>query len=374
MFGLGMGLEEGDFGASFEVAGQVFLGDFFIGLNKVARAPFDIEGVFRLGELDAKADFVPGEFEFGEAFGAEGLAPEDFGVGDCLDDGFFLAGNGSFDFGKGRIVGKSNVIDSEAGDNAGQVFLEGVGHKLLYTRLMGKKKNGKFDLALKVENLTVELGGQRIIENLSFEVRRGETLVVLGPNGAGKTTLLRALLGIIPYEGRVEWAVRNTSYLPPNELLQRKEMLPLTVVDFYGLKKVKRAVIKESLESVGLSEEIIGKRVAELSTGQFQRLSVAWALVDKPDTLLFDEPTSGIDIGGAETIYSLLHKFWKKQGLTIILVTHDLSVVWEHADNVLCLNKKGLCYGVPTKALTTKNLRELYGVGVKYYQHREETL
>ena len=92
--------------------------------------------------------------------------------------------------------------------------------------------------ALQVKNLIVELNDQKIIEDLSFEVKRGETLVILGPNGAGKTTLLRALLGIIPYEGEVNWEVKNISYLPPKELMQRKEILPLTVEDFYSLKEV----------------------------------------------------------------------------------------------------------------------------------------
>lgn len=226
-------------------------------------------------------------------------------------------------------------------------------------------------LALKVRNLSVELNNQKIIEDLTFEVKRGETLVVLGPNGAGKTTLLRALLGIIPHEGEVVWAVNNISYLPPKELMQRKEILPFSVEDFYSLKEVQQTRAIESLKSVGLATDIFKKRIAYLSTGQFQRLSIAWALVDKPDTLLFDEPTSGIDIGGTETVYSLLHGFWKKQNLTILLVTHDLSVVWEHADNVLCLNKKGLCYGTPSHALTTENLKQLYGVGVKYYKHKK---
>jgi len=228
----------------------------------------------------------------------------------------------------------------------------------------------KEDLALKVKDLNICLGNQKIIEDLSFELKRGDTLVVLGPNGAGKTTLLRALLNIIPYQGDITWDVKNISYLPPNELLQRKEILPLTIEDFYHLKDVGKERIKESLISVGLEEHLYKKGISNLSTGQFQRLSIAWALVDKPDTLLFDEPTSGIDIGGTETIYSLLHEFWENNNLTIILVTHDLSVVWEHANNVLCLNRKGLCYGPPKVALTTENLRQLYGVGVKYYQHK----
>jgi ABC-type Mn2+/Zn2+ transport system ATPase subunit len=224
-------------------------------------------------------------------------------------------------------------------------------------------------VALQVTDLTVELNKQKIIEKLSFRVKKGETLVILGPNGAGKTTLLRALLGVIPYRGNVTWSAKHISYLPPNELLQRKEILPLTIEDFYGLKEIPKEKISESLRSVGLGPVSYKERIAHLSTGQFQRLSIAWALVDKPDTLLFDEPTSGIDIGGTETIYSLLHKFWKKQYLTIILVTHDLSIVWEHANSVLCLNKKGICYGAPSQALTTENLKQLYGVGVKYYKH-----
>lgn len=224
-------------------------------------------------------------------------------------------------------------------------------------------------VALSVKNLSVTLSGQKIIEDVSFDVKRGETLVVLGPNGAGKSTLLKALLGIVPYEGEVTWSIKNLSYLPPKEIFERRELLPLTVNDFYSLKSVSKRRVMESLKSVGLPVEVMKKRMAHLSSGQFQRLSIAWALVDKPDTLLFDEPTSGIDIGGTETIYSLLHGFWEKQELTIILVTHDLSVVWEHADNVLCLNKKGICYGAPAQALTNESMRELYGVGVKYYRH-----
>jgi ABC-type Mn2+/Zn2+ transport system ATPase subunit len=224
-------------------------------------------------------------------------------------------------------------------------------------------------LALSVKDLAVTLGEKEILHNLNFEVKKGETLVILGPNGAGKTTLLRALLDLIPHQGEVSWNVNNISYLPPNELLQRKELLPLTVSDFYSLKNVSSRRLNKSLESVGLDKELKKARLSSLSTGQFQRLSIAWALVDNPDTLIFDEPTSGIDIGGTETIYSLLHNFWKKDKLTIILVTHEINVVWEHANNVLCLNKTSVCHGTPDQVLTTQNLHKLYGAGIKYHHH-----
>ena len=128
----------------------------------------------------------------------------------------------------------------------------------------------------------------------------------------------------------------------------------------------------EILKEVGLNSSLLKKRYGTLSTGQFQRMVIAWALVSEPSVLLFDEPTSGIDIGGQETIYSLLHKFWKKGCLTILLVTHDLNIVWEHANNVLCLNKKKLCYGRPKNVINPKSLERLYGTGVKFYKHTHE--
>ena len=222
---------------------------------------------------------------------------------------------------------------------------------------------------LEVKNLNVELGGQEVIKDLSFEVKKGEVLIILGPNGAGKTTLLRTLLGIIPYRGKISWSTKNISYLPPQELFQRKDIPPLTIEEFFKFKKVSSKKILEILKAVGLDSLIFKRSYGTLSTGQFQRMIIAWALVDEPSVLLFDEPTSGIDIGGQETIYSLLHKFWQERNLTILLVTHDLNIVWEHADNVLCLNKKKLCYGGPKDVLTPDGLEKLYGTGIKFYKH-----
>lgn len=222
---------------------------------------------------------------------------------------------------------------------------------------------------LKVENLNVSFNGEEVIRDLSFEVKKGEVLVILGPNGAGKTTLLRTLLGLLPYRGKITWATEDISYLPPQELLQRKDLPPLNMEEFFKFKNVSIDEILKVFELVGLDSSLLKRRYGALSTGQFQRMIIGWALVDDPSVLLFDEPTSGIDIGGQETIYSLLHRFWKERNLTILLVTHDLNVVWEHAENVLCMNKKKLCYGKPKKVLTPRELEKIYGVGIKYYEH-----
>jgi zinc transport system ATP-binding protein len=222
---------------------------------------------------------------------------------------------------------------------------------------------------LKVRNLNVVLDGEEIIEDLSFEVRARETLIILGPNGAGKSTLLRTLMGLNPYSGEIVWNTKSISYLPPQELFHRKGVTPLSIGEFFGFKKVSSEKVLNIFSAVGLDPSLLKRRFGVLSTGQFQRMLIAWALVDRPEVLLFDEPASGIDIGGQETIYSLLHQFWQDWNLTILLVTHDLSIVWEHATKVLCLNKKNLCYGPPRDAITPDTLEEIYGTGIKFYQH-----
>lgn len=225
-------------------------------------------------------------------------------------------------------------------------------------------------LALKVENLNVTLDGNHIIKNMSFEVEKGEVLVILGRNGAGKTTLLKAILGLVPYTGSVVWDTENISYLPPQEFVTRRNLPPLTISEFFKFKTDSQSKVSKILDKVGLEEEFLDREFTKLSTGQFQRMIIAWALVDDPDMLILDEATAGIDIGGQETIYTLLHNFWKERVMTMIFVTHDLSIVWEHANKVLCVNKKKVCYGKPRNILSPDLLKKVYGTGIKYYEHK----
>jgi len=227
----------------------------------------------------------------------------------------------------------------------------------------------KNDLILKVRNLDVILDRQTIIENLTFEVHRGDVLTILGPNGAGKSVLLRTLLGLLPYEGEIEWAKGIKMGYVPQRLPFIKD-IPLSIRDFFKLKTLSEKETEEILKAVGFGEDFLRRTIGDLSSGQFQRILIAWGLLGNPQVLLFDEPTTGVDISGEETIYNFLTKLKMERDLTILLVTHDLSVVYKFSTDVICLNRQPICYGPPQDVLTPENLRKLYGGEVKYYQHR----
>ena len=223
-------------------------------------------------------------------------------------------------------------------------------------------------LMLKVEKLRVVLDGETIIKDLSFEVKEGDVITILGPNGAGKTVLLKTLLGIFPYQGKIKWNPKaRIGYVP--QRLPFIKNFPMSVEEFFGLKGISKEDTIKLLNSVGL-KGMLKKCIGELSSGQFQRVLVAWALAKNPNVLLFDEPTTGIDVRGEETIYSLLARMKKKKKLTMLLVTHDLSVVYKFSNYVICLNKYPICRGPPRKILTPKMLERLYGEEVKFYTHK----
>jgi len=230
----------------------------------------------------------------------------------------------------------------------------------------------KEDLILKVKNLSVQLGGEKILENVSFEVKEGEVLTLLGPNGAGKTVLLKTLLGIFPYKGEIIWKKGIKIGYVPQRLAFIKNV-PMTVEEFFKLKDVSKKETENILKKIGLSE-VLEKEVGKLSSGQFQRILIGWALSKDPQVLLFDEPMTGIDIKGEESIYSLLGKLKKERNLTILLVTHDLSVVYKFSDYVICLNRYPICQGKPREILTPEGLEKLYGQEVKFYQHTHQEL
>lgn len=229
-------------------------------------------------------------------------------------------------------------------------------------------------MLLEVKNLNVTLDKDKIVENLSFHVKSGELLTIMGSNGAGKSVLFKTLLGFLPYTGSIIWHQKTKiGYLPQGLSQLKVKDYPLTVKDFFELKNPVPNVkeIIDFLRLVGLGKDILLKTAGNLSGGQFQRMLVAWVLVSHPDVIFFDEPTTGVDIGGGETIYSLLHDIQEKEKLTIFLVTHDLNIVYKHSTSVLCLSRRGHnCFGAPKEILNTQTLEKIFGAEIKFYEHK----
>lgn len=238
------------------------------------------------------------------------------------------------------------------------------------------------DVILDAHHLKVVFGPHTILRDITFSLRRGSSLALIGPNGSGKSVLLRALLGLIPYTGTVTWAdgVR-IGYVP--QILAIDRDLPLTVSEFFAIKNVPHGESITLLERVGMGgehrdpehgrrhvrEHIMRQRLGTLSGGQLQRIMVAWSLSDNPDVLLFDEPTSGIDIGGQESIYALLASLKEERNLTVVLISHDLDVVYQYADDVLCISHRLVCHGPPRETLDSATLKKLYGESVGFPEH-----
>ena len=225
---------------------------------------------------------------------------------------------------------------------------------------------------LEVANVSVQFDRTKVVDRLSFEVPRGSSLAIIGPNGSGKTVLFQALIGALPHEGTVRWAAgTRIGYVPQKLDIERD--LPVTGEDFLRAKAaVTRASsgdAERALALVSLEASVAAMPIGTLSGGQFQRLLVAVALVGRPTVLLLDEPTAGVDEPGQETMNETVERLRREEGLTVLLISHDLSVVNRYASNVLCLARGTACFGVPKTTLTPAMLERLYGAPVGYHVH-----
>lgn len=227
------------------------------------------------------------------------------------------------------------------------------------------------DKILTVKNLNVIIDGGQVLKDISFNVNEGDVLAIIGPNGAGKTTLFKALLGLLPYEGEIIWKQNiKLGYVP--QRIEIEKNIPITVKEFFELNTVKinKQEIDEVLNRVQLDKEILKMGLGEISIGQRQRLFIAWSVLNKPDIILFDEPTADVDIYGQQSIYQMLLMLREKLNLTVIFISHELNVVASYANKVMCLNHINVCTGKPEEILKPEMLQKLYGEEKGFYQHK----
>jgi zinc transport system ATP-binding protein len=229
--------------------------------------------------------------------------------------------------------------------------------------------------ALEVDHLTMRFGATEIFRDLSFKAPLGSSLIVIGPNGGGKTVLFRALIGSLPYEGSIRWALgTKLGYVP--QKLDIERALPVTGHDLLRAKtaitKTTRKMLVTALDRVGLDTDVLNTPIGALSGGQFQEVLLALALIGDPNVLLLDEPTAGVDAPSRDRLYRLIQKLQEESCLTAILISHDLSVVARAATNVLCLSRCDSCFGPPKMILDPELLRRMYGMPVGFHVHDDE--
>jgi zinc transport system ATP-binding protein len=232
---------------------------------------------------------------------------------------------------------------------------------------------------IELEEVTVRFQNFIALENVTLQVRRGDFLAVIGPNGSGKTTLLRAILGLVqPTHGSVrlfgkapcdfsEWS--RIGYVP--QIARIDPRFPIRVFDVvlmgrYGQvglirrpSRRDREAAKTALDRVGLID-LADRQIGRLSGGQRQRVLVARALAAEPELLILDEPTSGVDVTTTESMFELLGRF-HRQGMTVIVVSHDVGVVAQHVSTVACLNRTLVAHGRPKEVLRPDILECMYG-------------
>jgi zinc transport system ATP-binding protein len=228
------------------------------------------------------------------------------------------------------------------------------------------------DNVLEVDHLSVRFGDVKVLKDLSFRVATGSSLAVIGPNGAGKTVLFRALIGAVPVDGTIRWTPGvRIGYVP--QKLDLKRDVPITAMDFLKARASLTGApddhIAHILDLAGISREVCESMIGTLSGGQFQRLLIGFALLGEPSVLMLDEPTADIDEPGQKRLNELIRRLKEEHGLTVLFISHDLSVVYQYATDVLCLGRRSACFGPPKKILTPELLYEIYGAPVGYHVH-----
>jgi len=239
-----------------------------------------------------------------------------------------------------------------------------------------------------LENVRVSIDGTDILKDVNAAIAKGKITALVGLNGSGKTTLLRAILREIPSQGRIVYHCghdhshpqpQHVGYVP--QRLRLETNFPLTVRDllagalsrrpvFLGVSKALETHLRTMLDRVGAPHILLDRPMDRISGGEQQRVLLALALEPNPELLLLDEPAAGIDFKDQEGFYHLIQRINAEQHVTILLASHDTSMVAKQAHHVLCLKDGRVdCQGPPETTLTPETLAQIFGSQSGFFRH-----
>lgn len=244
---------------------------------------------------------------------------------------------------------------------------------------------------IEVKNVSFSYGATPVLEDINFTIQPTQYVGLIGPNGGGKTTLLKLILGLLsPQQGQIFVSgepVQNLKNRSAIGYVAQKASLveaafPATVQEIVqsgrtpGLGFLKRFTpsdrdaVERAIETTGIAgyrNRLIGR----LSGGEKQKVFIARALAASPSILILDEPTVGVDVASEEAFYQFLDKLHCEMGLTILFVTHDIDVIAQEVESVLCLNRTLVCHTSTQDFLKSNVLETLYGKKVKFVRHQD---
>ena len=232
---------------------------------------------------------------------------------------------------------------------------------------------------LRIQDLSVRIGSDKILKDVNLHMHCGQLTALIGPNGAGKSTLLKAILGQREYDGIISFSAPGMrhrkppriGYVPQSPAFDGGD--PISVQDLFGccltrrpaflrVKKEFRQKVLECLSRVH-GESLIDKRIGDLSGGELQRVLLALALEPMPQLLILDEPLSGVDVDGMALLMDMLDEIRKKYDLSILMTTHDFSMLEQYCDRVVLLVHKILKKGTPLEVLNSDEFFEAFHMG-----------
>ena len=228
---------------------------------------------------------------------------------------------------------------------------------------------------LKIQNLSVRYGAEEALSGVNLHMHCGQIVALIGPNGAGKSTLIRAILGQQAYTGSITFhgpdgreQKLRIGYVPQSPNFAKGD--PISVLDlfcccigkrpaFLRPRAAMREKVLQCLSNVD-AESLIDRRVGALSGGELQRVLLALALEPMPNMLILDEPLSGVDVEGMALLMDMLDGIRKKFDLSILMTTHDFSMLEKYADRVVLLRERVLCEGTPEQVLSSDAFAEVF--------------
>jgi len=227
---------------------------------------------------------------------------------------------------------------------------------------------------IRLDGLSIGYSGQPVLSGISLSIARGSLTAILGANGSGKSTLLKTMLGLLlPVEGRIETTAAGGKplvfgYVPQSTQFDPVYLLTgfdVALMGTYGrvrpgrlVPPAERAFTHDCLRAVG-AEEFAYKRFAELSEGQKQRVLIARALTARPDVLMLDEPTAGVDHAATRAVMEFISQIRTERRITVLLVTHDFAVVSRYAEQIIWLHQGKVLQGTAKELLTPKRMAEI---------------